>query len=70
MDTMASLPMDKAERLKLLKAAAARCEEREALQFGGIEPSRAEVEEAVHDMDTWREESRQNRGEALTSDEA
>jgi len=69
---MATTTMDKAKRLELLKQAGARAEERERLQFGEIAASREEVEETVHDMDTWREEfrSRRSETEALNSDEA
>ena len=35
-----------------------------------IEPEAEVAREIVGDMDTFREETRQNRGEVLTSDEA
>ncbi len=42
----------------------------EVLLFNGIHMGQQEIKETVGEMDTFREETRQNRGEALTSDES
>lgn len=62
--------MDKAERLELLRKIGEQHREREELIFAGLPVTRQDIQETVADMDTFREEKRQNRGEALTSDEA
>ncbi len=65
--------MDKAEQLKLLKQIGKGHqqlrEDRTDLAFGIPPISRNEIREELSAMDTFREEQRQNRGEALTSDE-
>lgn len=60
----------KAERLALLRKIGEAHREREELSFAGLPVTRRDIEETVGDMDTYREERRQNKGEALTSDEA
>jgi flagellar biosynthesis chaperone FliJ len=62
--------MDKAERLEMLRKIGEQHREREELAFAGLPVTRQDIEETVADMDTYREERRQNKGEALTSDEA
>lgn len=66
---LSNLMESKANRLELLRKIGRANEEKYNLTFGELATSKQEVEETVHDMDTWREESRQNRGEALTADE-
>lgn len=60
----------KAARLEQLRKIGEKHREREELAFAGLPVTRQDIEETVADMDTFREEQRQNRGEALTSDEA
>lgn len=61
----------KAARLKLLKQIGEKhYGDSDILFAGGLPVSRQDIEETVADMDTYREERRQNKGEALTSDEA
>jgi len=58
------------DKIAQLRQAHQRVIERADIVFGELAPSRDEVLETVRDMDTFREETRQNRGEALTLDEA
>lgn len=60
----------KAARLKLLKEIGNRHQDQEGVLFDGLSTTKQDVREIVEDMDSFREERRQNRGEALTSDEA
>lgn len=61
--------MNKAERLKLLRKIDKKYREKEELIFAGLPVSNHDIREMLQDMDSFREERRQNRGEALTSDE-
>lgn len=64
-------------RLALLKQIGQKHQDREdrgrngdVLLFDGIPMGKQDIQETLGEMDTFREETRQNRGEALTSDEA
>jgi hypothetical protein len=65
--------MNKAERLELLRNIGNRHQElrqdRREILFAPLPVGTQEIQETVADMDTFREEQRQNRGEFLTSDE-
>lgn len=62
----------KAARLELIRKAAEKHREANELAFAGIAPTRADVQEAVGDMDTFREEqlSRRRTSDVINSDEA
>jgi hypothetical protein len=65
--------MDKAERLELLRKIGEQHREREELIFaGGLPVSKRDVQETLHDMDSFREEERARRSESevINSDEA
>ncbi len=60
----------KAKRLAMIREIGEKHRERTELAFAGIAPTRRDAQEICEEMDTYREERRQNKGEALTSDEA
>lgn len=59
----------KSKRLELLRKIGQANEERHNLAFGELATSQSEIDETIGDMDTFREETRQNRGDAITADE-